>query len=124
MRRKQAEMESMERLQRILGLSSKCRNLNAGCDFRYGPWSVSSLIASSPVNLTIPLGLIVGFLSRFSALSIIIIMLGAIGMVHAKVGFFMNWTGTQAGEGFEYHLLAIAILLTIVIAGPGRFAIG
>jgi putative oxidoreductase len=70
------------------------------------------------------LGLIVGFLSRFSAVSIIIIMLGAIGMVHAKVGFFMNWTGTQAGEGFEYHLLAIAILITIVIAGPGRFAVG
>jgi putative oxidoreductase len=34
-------------------------------------------------------------------------MLGAIGMVHAKVGFFMNWTGKQAGEGFEYHLLAM-----------------
>ncbi len=51
-------------------------------------------------------------------------MLRAIGMVHAKVGFFMNWTGTQAGEGFEYQLLAIAILITIVIAGPGRFAVG
>ena len=51
-------------------------------------------------------------------------MLGAIGMVHAKVGFFMNWTGTQAGEGIEYHLLAIAVLLTIVIVGPGRFAVG
>lgn len=70
------------------------------------------------------LGLVVGFLSRFSAASIILIMLGAIGTVHAKVGFFMNWAGNQAGEGFEYHLLAIALLLTIVIAGPGRFAIG
>jgi len=70
------------------------------------------------------LGLVVGFLTRFSAASITLIMLGAIGMVHAKVGFFMNWTGKSAGEGFEYHLLAIAILLTIVIAGPGRFAIG
>jgi putative oxidoreductase len=70
------------------------------------------------------LGLLVGFLSRFSAASITLIMLGAIAMVQAKVGFFMNWTGKQAGEGFEYHLLAIAILLTIVIAGPGRFAIG
>lgn len=70
------------------------------------------------------LGLVVGFLSRFSAASIIVIMLGAIGMVHAKFGFFMNWTGQQAGEGFEYHLLAIGILLPIVIAGPGRFAIG
>jgi putative oxidoreductase len=70
------------------------------------------------------LGLIVGFLSRFSAASITVIMLGAIAMIHIHVGFFMNWTGKQAGEGFEYHLLAIAILLTTMIAGPGRFAIG
>ncbi len=69
------------------------------------------------------LGLVVGFLSRFSAASIIVIMLGAIVTVHAKVGFFMNWTGNQAGEGFEYHLLAIANLLTIALAGPGRFAL-
>jgi putative oxidoreductase len=70
------------------------------------------------------LGLVVGFLSRFSAASIILIMLGAIGMVHAKVGFFMNWTGKQPGEGFEYHLLAIGVLLPILIAGPGRLAVG
>jgi len=69
------------------------------------------------------LGIVVGFLSRFSAASIIVIMLGAIGMVHGKVGFFMNWMGNQAGEGFEYHLLAIAILLVILIAGPGRYAL-
>jgi len=69
------------------------------------------------------LGLVVGFLSRFSAASIILIMLGAIVTVHAKVGFFMNWAGNQAGEGFEYHLLAIASLLTIALAGPGRFAL-
>jgi putative oxidoreductase len=69
------------------------------------------------------LGLVVGFLSRFSAASIIVIMLGAIGMVHGKVGFFMNWMGNQGGEGFEYHLLAIAILVVILIAGPGRYAL-
>ena len=70
------------------------------------------------------LGLVVGLLARFSAASIIVIMLGAIATVHAKSGFFMNWAGNQAGEGFEYHLLAIAALLPIVIAGPGRFAVG
>ena len=70
------------------------------------------------------LGLVFGFLSRFSAASIIIIMLGAVATVHWKFGFFMNWAGNQAGEGFEYHLLAIAALLPIVIAGPGRFAVG
>jgi putative oxidoreductase len=70
------------------------------------------------------LGLVVGILPRFSAASIIVIMLGAIGMVHGKVGFFMNWAGQQGGEGYEYHLLAIAALLPIVIAGPGSFALG
>src|ERR671932_643774 len=70
------------------------------------------------------LGLVLGFLSRFSAASIVVIMLGAIGMVHARFGFFMNWMGDQAGEGFEYHLLAIGVLLPVLIAGPGRFAVG
>ena len=69
------------------------------------------------------LGLVVGFLSRFSAASIIVIMLGAIGMVHGKVGFFMNWAGQKAGEGYEFHLITIAALLPIVIAGAGRFAL-
>jgi putative oxidoreductase len=70
------------------------------------------------------LGLILGVLSRFSAGSIILIMLGAIGMVHAKFGFFMNWYGNKLGEGFEYHLVTIAALLPIMIAGPGRLSIG
>jgi len=70
------------------------------------------------------LGLIVGFLSRFSAAAIIVIMLGAIAMVHGKFGFFMNWMGQKPGEGFEYHLLAIAVLSSTLIAGPGRFALG
>jgi putative oxidoreductase len=69
------------------------------------------------------LGLVAGILPRFSAASIIVIMLGAIGMVHGKVGFFMNWGGQQAGEGYEYHLLAISALLPIVIAGSGRYAL-
>jgi putative oxidoreductase len=70
------------------------------------------------------LGLLLGVLSRFSAASIIVIMLAAVATVHAQFGFFMNWAGNQAGEGFEYHLLAIAALLPIAIAGPGRFAVG
>jgi putative oxidoreductase len=69
------------------------------------------------------LGLIVGILSRFSAASLIVIMLGAIGMVHLPNGLFMNWTGTQKGEGFEYHLLAIGLFLVILIMGPGAFAL-
>ena len=70
------------------------------------------------------LGILLGFLSRFSAASLIVIMLGAIAQVHAQFGFFMNWSGKQPGEGFEYHLLAIGLLAVVLLAGPGRLAIG
>jgi putative oxidoreductase len=63
------------------------------------------------------LGLIVGFLSRFSAASLIVVMLGAIVMVHGKNGFF-------APAGFEYNLALIGLLAAILIAGPGRIALG
>jgi putative oxidoreductase len=49
-------------------------------------------------------------------------MLGAIFTVHAQFGFLMNWSGAQAGEGFEYHLLAIALAAVLVLKGGGRFA--
>ena len=47
----------------------------------------------------------------------------AIAMVHSKFGFFMNWTGTQKGEGFEYHLLVLAITAFLIIRGAGAFSI-
>ena len=64
------------------------------------------------------LGLVVGFLSRFSAASLIVIMLGAIAHVHGKNGFFLQ------NGGFEYNLALIGLLLPVLIAGPGRFAVG
>lgn len=69
------------------------------------------------------LGLITGFLTRFSAFGISLVMLGAIFTVHAKVGFFMNWMGQQQGEGFEYHLLVLGIALVLMIRGGGRFSV-
>jgi putative oxidoreductase len=72
------------------------------------------------------IGLIFGFLSRFSAASIIIIMIGAIAMVHGKHGFFMGY-GPESmlkDSGFEYNLALIGLLLPIFICGPGRFSIG
>lgn len=67
------------------------------------------------------LALILGVLSRFAAASLVVIMLGAIFIGHIHHGFFMNWYGTKQGEGFEYHLLMIALLLIVLMAGPGRF---
>jgi putative oxidoreductase len=64
------------------------------------------------------LGLIVGFLCRFSAASLIVIMIGAIVTVHGRNGFFLS------DQGFEYNVALIALLAPTLIAGPGRFSIG
>ena len=69
------------------------------------------------------LGLIVGLLTRIAALGIGGEMIGAIFMVHLQNGFFMNWMGTQKGEGFEYHLLAIAIAAVLLLRGAGAYSV-
>lgn len=68
-------------------------------------------------------GLITGFLTRIAAFGIFCNMVVAIAMVHFKNGFFMNWFGKQQGEGFEYHLLAIAIAVALMIKGGGRWSV-
>jgi len=69
------------------------------------------------------LGLIIGLLSRIAAFGIACNMLVAIATVHHRFGLFMNWSGKQPGEGFEYHLLALAILFAIMIAGAGALSV-
>ena len=69
------------------------------------------------------LGLLVGLLSRIAALGIMVNMLVAIATVHHVNGFFMNWTGQQKGEGFEFHLLAIALAIVVLIKGSGAVSI-
>jgi putative oxidoreductase len=69
------------------------------------------------------LGLILGFLSRIAAFGIACNMTVAIVKVHWHNGFFMNWSGTKPGEGFEYHILAIGVALAIMIGGAGAVSI-
>jgi len=69
------------------------------------------------------LGLITGFLTRFCAVAMAVIMVGAVAMAHWNNGFFMNWSGKQAGEGFEYHILAIGIASALMILGGGSFSL-
>jgi putative oxidoreductase len=64
------------------------------------------------------LGLMVGILTRFSAASLIVIMIGAIVKVHGQNGFF------QQNNGFEYNLALIGLLVPILLCGPGRISIG
>ncbi len=85
------------------------------------PWMIAFLvIIGESVGM---LSLIAGFFTRFCAASLAIIMLGAIGLVHLPNGFFMNWFGKQAGEGYEYHLLVIAICAALMLTGGGRASV-
>jgi putative oxidoreductase len=67
--------------------------------------------------------LALGLFSRFLSASLIAIMLGAIFTTHAQHGFFMNWFGTQGGEGFEFHLLIIALSAVTLLNGSGAYSL-
>jgi len=67
--------------------------------------------------------LMIGFFTRLAALGIAVVMVVAIYTAHIQNGFFMNWSGLQKGEGIEYHLLAIAIAIALMIKGAGSFSI-
>jgi putative oxidoreductase len=84
------------------------------------PWVVAFLVIIGESLGS--LGLIAGFLTRFTAASFVVIMIGAIATVHWPQGFFMNWFGQQQGEGFEYHLLVIAMSAALIVIGGGRWS--
>lgn len=69
------------------------------------------------------LGLIVGLLARVASIGVAADMAVAIVTVHYQFGFFMNWFGKQKGEGFEYHLLAIAAAVLVMMKGAGTFSL-
>lgn len=69
------------------------------------------------------IGLITGLLGRVAALAVAVEMAVAVALVHIHVGFFMNWAGNQKGEGFEFHLLAVAIAMAVVARGSGAWSL-
>jgi putative oxidoreductase len=44
-------------------------------------------------------------------------------LVNLPNGLFMNWTGQQKGEGFEFHILAVALLIALMTKGAGPLSI-
>ncbi len=69
------------------------------------------------------IGLVVGALTRIAAFGIGCVMAGAIVTVHWQYGFFMNWAGDKAGEGFEYHILALGISMALILRGAGALSV-
>ncbi|MEJ2697682.1 MAG: DoxX family protein [Candidatus Sulfobium sp.] len=84
-----------------------------------GFFAVLAILAESAGSI----GLITGFLTRVAAFGITVNMVVAVALIHWKYGFFMNWFGKQAGEGFEYHILVVAITTFLMIRGGGRWSI-
>lgn len=68
------------------------------------------------------LGLIVGLFGRVAAFGVLSVMAVAATM-HLSNGFFMNWAGTQGGEGYEFHLLAMGMALAVIIRGSGALSL-
>ncbi|PWL37619.1 hypothetical protein DKG77_15065 [Flagellimonas aquimarina] len=69
------------------------------------------------------ISLVLGFFSRFWALSLASMFTGIIITTQLEHGFFMNWFGNQAGEGYEYSLLIIGLALSVLVNGSGKWSI-
>jgi putative oxidoreductase len=69
------------------------------------------------------LGLLVGLLTRVAAAGVLVVMIVAPFANGLYVRFFMNWQGRNPGEGFEYHLLAIALILVVLVHGAGALSL-
>jgi putative oxidoreductase len=101
------------------------QGFHASLEFLTGPVGLPALVAALVILLESvgALALVVGVAGRAMAAGIAAIMIGAVATVHLANGFFMNWSGAQAGEGFEYHLLAIALAVVVLLKGSGAASI-
>ncbi len=69
------------------------------------------------------LGLILGALTRVAAFGLAADMIVGVYLLHWRNGFFMNWSGHQKGEGFEFHILAVSIALVLMVRGGGAASV-
>jgi putative oxidoreductase len=71
-----------------------------------------------------PIALLLGVGGRFIGAALAVFMATA-ASTHLRNGFFMNWFGTlpAGAEGYEYHVLAIAMATAIALNGSGAFSI-
>lgn len=85
------------------------------------PWIVAFTVIM--IEFFGSISLLLGFASRLWSLAIAGLFIGIIFTTHLEHGFFMNWFGNQAGEGYEYALLVIGIAVAVLINGSGKYAL-
>ncbi len=64
--------------------------------------------------------LLFGFATRIAAFLILGQFIGIVLKNHLSNGFFMNWAGSQKGEGIEYFLLLFGLTIILLITGGGK----
>ena len=65
----------------------------------------------------------IGFATRIAAFGILANFVGVLLKIHLANGFFMNWAGTQKGEGIEYFVLLIGLAVILLITGGGKASV-
>ncbi len=84
------------------------------------PWAISLFVFS--VEFFSSLGILIGLKTRINAFLLASTMFVA-GTFHIKYGFYMNWFGKKAGEGFEFHILAVGMMLALMMIGGGKYSL-
>lgn len=85
------------------------------------PWLVGFLVIL--IEFFGPMALLIGFASRIWSILLSILVVGIVFTSHIQNGFFMNWYGTFTGEGVEYFLLFLGILIGLLITGSGKYSV-
>ena len=81
------------------------------------PWILA--FAAVVTEFFAPILLILGLGTRLAAFLIFVTMFVAMFM-HIPNGFFMNWYGTQQGEGIEMFILIFGLAIALMIQGGGK----
>jgi putative oxidoreductase len=63
-----------------------------------------------------------GILSRGAAGGLFVIFIGAL-IVHSHDGWMMNWFGKKDGEGIEYFIMLLSLLLLLILKGGGALSV-
>jgi len=98
------------------GGAGYAKTIQAFAGMGFPAWSTVALMATETLGAVL---LIIGLLTRIWALGIGIAMTICMFMNHVQHGFFMNWFGQQQGEGFEFHILVLGIVLALIVRGGG-----
>lgn len=85
------------------------------------PWIIGFLVII--IEFFGSLFLLMGIASRIWAILLIFLMVGIIFSSHIDHGFFINWSGNNKGEGYEYHLLVIGLSIAILLNGSGKYSV-